>query len=126
MSDQHCTEKIKHGVIVDWVSRAQRVPWPPLQQKKNGMQCNALYEGVRHGEFHSQFLRGELGFKSSDKVHWYCDSIATVRAAMLSQKHTGRTCYLDVKLKRTRELMLQGSICSGANFTVTAPTFTCN
>ncbi len=91
------------GGIVDWVSLTQRT----VATFTTEAEWNALYEGVRHGEFIRSFLQ-ELGFKS-DKVHWYYGNIATVTAAT-SPGHVERTRYLDVKLKRTRELILQENI----------------
>ncbi len=89
------------SAIIAWVSRVQRT----VATSTTEAEWNALYEGVRHGEFIRKFLQ-EISF-TFNMVQWYCDNLATVTAATVPG-HTGRTRYLDVKLKKTREMALQG------------------
>ncbi len=66
----------------------------------------ALCQGTRHAE-HTRGLLNELG--SHQKcVKWWCDNAATVMTAT-TPGHNGRTRHLDVKLKKTREMVTVGS-----------------
>ncbi len=95
---------IKLGTAtIDWVSRTQRT----VSTSTTEAEWTALHEGTRHGEFVKGFLN-EINFRQS-KVRWWCDNEAAVTAAT-TPGHCGRTRHLDVKLKKTREMVTKGLI----------------
>ncbi len=105
ISRKSCTGyviKLGESVIV-WASRTQRT----LSTSTTEAEWTALYEGVRHGELIRRLLY-ELNIKNQ-QVSWFCDNAATIIAAN-NRGHSGRTRFLDVKLKKTRSMVEGGLI----------------
>ncbi len=91
------------GSVIDWTSRTQRA----VSTSTTEAEWTALHEGVRHGELIRQLLY-ELEIKIR-QITWLCDNMATVTAAV-NRGHSGRTRYMDAKLKNTRSMAEDGLI----------------
>ncbi len=95
---------IKLGnAIIDWTSRTQRT----IATSTAEAEWIALSTGTRHAEYLRGFMN-ELGI-DIENVVWWCDNASTVVTAT-TPGHTGRTQHLDVKLKKTREMVIDGII----------------
>ncbi len=99
-SRKSCTGYImKLGdTIIEWKSRTQRT----IATSTTEAEWTALSEGTRHAEF-IRGLLSELGFHQQC-ITWWCDNAPTIVTAS-TPGHNGRTRHLDVKLKKTRELV---------------------
>ncbi len=89
--------------IIAWASRTQKM----ISTSTTDAEWTALYEGMRHGEHIPGFLN-ELGLDIKN-AEWRCDNEAIV-IAITTPGHTGCTRHLDVKLKKTREMVMNNLI----------------
>ncbi len=105
VSRKSCTGYvIKLGeAVIEWTSRTQRTVATSTMEAE----WIALCAGTRHAE-HIRGLLNELGSQQKC-VKWWCDNAATVITAT-TPGHNGRPCHLDVKLKKTREMVTDGLI----------------